>query len=130
MVRLYELRFDDELYPSRAEKCRALIWDLTAQTIRTGSSVVLDWNMWSRSRRAEAVERAANLGVGCHLHHVMVSEETAIRRAADRRDSHAHRLDADAVRHLARLFEQPERNEGFVLHLVADGPFDEVEPSR
>lgn len=72
MLRHYGLSFDDELYPSRAEKCRALIWNLAAQVIRAGSPVVLDWNTWSRSRRAEAVESAAGLGVACHLHHVVV----------------------------------------------------------
>ena len=120
MLRLHGLDFDDERYPPRAEQCRALIRDLAAQVVRTGSSVVLDWNLWSRSRRAEAVARAAGLGVVCHLHHVAVPAETAIRRAADRRDPQAHRLDGDAVRHLARLFEPPDEREGFVLHLVGD----------
>ena len=125
MLRLYELSFDGELYPSRAEKCRALIWDLAAQVLRSGSSVVLDWNMWSRSRRAEAVERASALGVTCHLHHVVVPLDVAIRRAMDRRDLNAHRLDADAVRHLGRLFEPPQASEGFVLHLVEDVQIDQ-----
>lgn len=129
MLRLYNLNFDDELYPSRADKCRALIWDLAAQIIRTGSSVVLDWNIWSGSRRAEAVDRAASLGVTCHLHCLVVSEETAIQRATERRDSRAHQLDADAVRHLAKLFEPPEEGEGFVLHWVTDRQISEAEPS-
>lgn len=120
MLRLYGLSFDDPLYPDRAETCRGLIWDLTAQIIRAGSSVVLDWNMWSRSRRADAVERAVQLGVTCHLHHVIVSPDTAIQRAADRQDPNAHRLNAVDVRHLAQLFQQPDPAEGFVLHLVAE----------
>lgn len=70
MLLLYDLSFDDEACARHAEKCRALIWDLIAQVVGAGSSVVLDWNMWSRSRRAEAVKRAASLGVPCHLHHV------------------------------------------------------------
>lgn len=126
MLRLYDQSFDDPLYPDGADKCRGLIWDLTAQIIRAGSSVVLDWNMWSRSRRADAVERAAQLGVTCHLHHVIVSPDTAIQRAADRRDPNAHRLNADDVRHLAELFEQPDPTEGFVMHVVAGTQTDEV----
>lgn len=121
MLQLYALSFDDELYPSRAETCRALIWDLTAQVLHTGSSVVLDWNMWSRSRRSNAVERATDLGVTCHLHHVVVPLDVAIQRATDRCDPRAHRLDAEAVRHLSGLFEPPEESEGFVMHLVKDG---------
>ncbi len=121
MLRLHRLSFDDERYPELAGKCRALIWDLTAQVVRTGTSVVLDWNMWSRERRANAVRRATELGVQCHLHHVVVPLHVAIQRASDRRDPRAHRLDADAVRHLADLFEPPEASEGFVLHVVGDG---------
>ena len=57
MLRLHGLSFDDERYPELAEECRALIWDLTAQVVHTGASVVLDWNMAvcdrpSRSPRA------------------------------------------------------------------------------
>ena len=117
MLQLHELSFDDELYPDRAEKCRTLIWDLAAQVLHAGTSVVLDWNMWSRSRRAEAVKRAAALGVTCHLHHVEVPL-VAIHRATGRQDPRAHRLDAAAVRHLAGLFEPPKESEGFVLHVV------------
>lgn len=124
MLQLYELSFDDELHPRQADKCRELIWDLAAQVLRAGTSVVLDWNMWSRSRRAEAVRRATDLGVACHLHHVAVPLEVAIQRATDRHDPRAHRLDADAVRHLAGLFESPEESEGFVLHVEVDNPAD------
>ncbi len=124
MLQLYDLRFDDDLYPDRADKCRALIWDLTGQILQAGTSVVLDWNMWSRARRAEAVERAAALGVSCHLHHVAVPLDVAIQRATDRHDPWAHRLDADAVRHLAGLFEPPEESEGFVLHVEVDDRTD------
>jgi len=124
MLQLYELSFDDELYPSRAAKCRALIWDIAARVLRVGTSVALDWNMWSQSRRAEAVERATALGVTCHLHHVAVPLDLAIQRATDRRDPRAHRLDAEAVRHLSGLFEPPQESEGFVLHLVKDGQVD------
>lgn len=124
MLQLYELRFDDDLYPDRAAKCRALIWDLAGQILHAGTSVVLDWNMWSRARRAEAVERAAALGVRCHLHHVAVPLDVAIQRATDRHDPRAHRLDADAVRHLAGLFEPPEESEGFVLHVEVDDTTD------
>lgn len=124
MLRLYDLSFDDEWYPSRAERCRALIWDLTAHIVRAGTSVVLDWNMWSRSQRADAVQRAADVGATCHLHHLVVPLDVAIQRATGRRDPWSHRLDADAVRHLGALFEPPETSEGFVLHLVEDSQVD------
>jgi predicted kinase len=122
MLRLYGLRFDGPDYPEVAHTCRELIWDLAAQVLRTGSAVVLDWNMWSRQRRADAVRRAVELGASCHLHHVIVPIEVAIRRATDRTDPRAHRVDADAVRHLSGLFEEPDESEGFTLHLVRYTP--------
>ena len=85
-----------------------------------GSSVVLDWNIWSRSRRADAVERAAVLGVSVHLHYVVVPLEVAIERTAARDDSRAHRLEAEDVRHLSGLFEPPTETEGFMLHVVGE----------
>ena len=97
-----------------------MIWDLAGQVVRTGSSVVLDWNMWSRRRRADAVRRVAELGATCHLHHVVVPVDVAIQRASDRDDPRAHRLESDAVLHLAALFEWPEDSEGFVLHVVGE----------
>lgn len=118
MLRLYDLSFDDPRYPELADTCRELIWDLAAQVLRSGTPVILDWNMWSRQRRAEAVHRAAELGAHCYLHHVVVPLETAVERATDRTDPRAHRMDGLAVRHLSDLFEQPEESEGFTLHSV------------
>ncbi|HYI56173.1 MAG TPA: hypothetical protein VEX57_19545 [Microlunatus sp.] len=54
----------------------------------------------------------------------MAPLHAALQRGKDRRDAHAHRLDAEAVRHLGSLFEPPEDSEGFVLHLVENGPVD------
>ena len=119
-LRLHELRFDDERYPALAATCREPIWDLTAQVVATDSSVVLDWNMWSRDRRADAVQRAAALDVPVHLHYLVLAVEVAVQRAERRRDPHAHSLDASAVRHLAGLFEPPAATEGFSLHIVDD----------
>jgi hypothetical protein len=50
--------------------------------------------------------------------------EVAIERATDRTNPRAHRLDADAVRHLSALFEQPDESEGFILHLVVRAATD------
>lgn len=79
MLSLFGLRFDDPAYSGLADRCRELIWDLTSQAVRANISVILDWNMWSRDRRADAVGRAAALGVRCHLHYVDVSVEAGDR---------------------------------------------------
>lgn len=78
----------------------------------------MDWNMWSRQRRADAVRRAGEFGVPCHLHHLRVPMETAIDRATGRRDPESHQLTAEDIAHLRDLFEAPDPSEGFVLHEV------------
>lgn len=116
MLRLHRLSFDDDGYPELAERCRELIWDTAAQVLSADVAVILDWNMWNRQRRADAVQRAGDLGAHCHLHYLNVSVETALARAAGRSDPASHRLSADDIAHLQDLFEPPDPTEGFTLH--------------
>lgn len=118
MLRLYALPFDDDAYPEMAGRCRALIWDAASQVVAADLDVVLDWNMWSRERRADAVGRATALGCAVHLHHVVVPLDVAVAQAAERDDANSHLLDADGIAHLAALFEPPGPGEGFTLHIV------------
>lgn len=120
MLRLHGLRFDDARYPELAERCRELIWSTADQVLRTETAVILDWNMWSRARRADAVRRANELGAVCHLHYLHVPLETARARAAGRTDPTSHRLAPKGIDHLAQLFEPPGVSEGFILHEVFD----------
>ncbi len=121
MLRLHDLRFDDERYPARAQDCRGLIWDLAAQTLRTGTDVVMDWNHWNRERRHRSRELAIAAGGVPLLHWVQVPIEVAIARSQARSEDgekHAHRLDAASIRHLASMFEEPGDNEGIPLRRV------------
>lgn len=118
MLRLHGLSFDDDRYPVLAERCRELIWDTAAQVVGADVAVILDWNMWNRQRRADAVQRAAKLGADCHLHYLKVPIETALARAAGRYDPRSHQLSGDDIAHLRDLFEPPEPAEGFTLHDV------------
>jgi len=76
--------FDNERHPELAEKCRALIWDLTAQVVWTGTSEVLDWNMWSRERRADTARRATELGVEATDRRLRVGEPVHARDGSSR----------------------------------------------
>lgn len=102
MLRLYQVPFDHPTYPELSARARELIWDLSAQMLATGSSVILDWNMWNRALRADAVQRCAELGATCHVHHVDVPLDVATQRSSNRDDPHTHELAAADVRHLAR----------------------------
>jgi predicted kinase len=118
MLRLHGLSFDDQRYPELAERCRGLIWDTATQAIATDVAVILDWNMWSRERRADAVTRAGRLGIRPHLHYLRTPLRTAMAQAARRTDPTSHRITADGIAHLRDLFEEPQPDEGFTLHVI------------
>lgn len=123
MLRLHGMPFDDENYPALADRCRELIWDMATQVLAAGVDVILDWNVWSTERRADAVRRAAALGITPHLHYLVVPVEVAIAQATERDDPASHRITADGVAPLQDLLEEPRPDEGFILHVVerADG---------
>jgi predicted kinase len=123
MLRLHGLPYDDPAYPALAESCKGLIWDTALQVLRAGVDVVLDWNQWSRDRRAEWAAKASAQGFQPVLHYIRVRLATAIAQTAVRNaqdPAHAHTLDAAAVRHLASIFEEPDQAEGFQLRIITD----------
>jgi predicted kinase len=123
MLNLYHLRYDDPQYPELAERCKDLIWEVAQQVLSTGTDVVLDWNQWSRARRRTWRDKAAAAGHRPVLHYLPVPVETAIERVEHRlREGFtgAHLLDADAVRHLERLFETPTADEGIEIRVIQD----------
>ena len=121
MLRLYQLPYDDPRYPELSETCQDLIWDLAKQVLTTGTDVVLDWNLWSGARRRRWRDRVMSAGHHPVLHYLQVSVDTAIKQVERRHregDANTHALDADGVRHLARLFEAPTAEEGIELRFV------------
>lgn len=120
MLRLHGLPFDDDRYAELAEGCRELIWDTAAQVLAAGVDVILDWNMWSRERRADAVRRARALGVRTQLHYLVVPLDVAVAQAGERNDPTSHRLTAESIAHMVELFEEPQPDEGFTLHVIEE----------
>ena len=118
MIRLYDLRYDDPDYPVRLEPCMLLIWDTARQILGLGHDVVLDWNQWSRERRAIWRQRALDAGYRVTLHHVDVSSTTAVRRATNRNAAYSHEITADEVRRFSTIFEPPQADEGIEIVTV------------
>jgi predicted kinase len=112
MLRLHGLRFDEPEYAERLGPCQEVIWQTAAQVLAAGVDVVLDWNQWSRDRRALWTERARAGGHAVTLFWIDVPVEVAIDRAQGRTAEFAHRVDGHGVRHLASLFEPPTNDEG------------------
>lgn len=119
MLRLHpELTLQDDAYGERAERVRGVVWSIAEQVLRTGTDVVLDWNAWSRSRRAWAVAHAGTVGAPVVLHHLSTSLEEATRRAAARYDAGevlAHPITPAGNEHLAALMEEPAPSEGLTI---------------
>lgn len=122
MLRLYpELRYDSPSYGERAEGCKQLIWQVARQVLALGHDVVLDWNGWSRARRATWRDLAREAGYGVVLHYVRVPLEVAIARAEARAMADVagtHVLNAGAIGHLATIFEEPDEDEDIPIMLV------------
>ena len=75
----------------------------------------------TEERRATWRDLARDAGYNVVLHYVQVPVKVAIARAETRAAANtagAHRLDADAIRHLAALFEEPSEDEGLPIVLV------------
>lgn len=118
MIRLYPgLSFWSPEYGPRAEVVKDLIWSLAEQALRAGTDVVLDWNSWSRERRAWAVRRAADIPAVVVLHRLSASIEQAsaqaAQRARDQRVVYAHSISQQDNEHLASIMEPPGAEEGF-----------------
>jgi protein-L-isoaspartate(D-aspartate) O-methyltransferase len=120
MLRLYGLSYDDPEYAERSETCQHLIWDIALQLLRLGRDVILDWNQWSRERRARWRDRAGAEGFPVELHFLDVPLQTAIRRAQDRSDAWSHDIDAGGVEHLASLLEVPSEDEGIPIWRIIE----------
>ncbi|HEU5043946.1 MAG TPA: ATP-binding protein [Nocardioidaceae bacterium] len=88
MLRLYQRRYDDPEYPDLADRCRGLIWKTAQQVLSTGIDVVLDWNLWSRSRRQIWRDKVESAG-----HHPV-------------------------LHYLAGLFQPPDSTEGMEIRVV------------
>ena len=115
MLKLHGLAFDDPAYVEAMGPCTELMWDVAARALAADLDVVLDWNHWSRDRRADSLARCTHLGVEMRLHFIDVSVDAAADRALRRRDATSHVLDEDGVRHSATILEVPSDGEGFVV---------------
>ncbi len=118
MIRLYPgLSFESAEYGRQADVVKDLIWSLAEQVLRTGTDVVLDWNAWSRARRAWVIRRAAEIPAPVVLHRLGASVERATaqaaQRACDERAIYAHPIIRQDNEHLASIMEPPSEEEGF-----------------
>lgn len=97
-------------------------WSLAQQILSVGSSVVLDFGLWTRAERDELRSTARRLGVGVELHHLDVPVDELWRRVEARNASPVWNDEPILRAHLdewAQAFEAPDATE---LALFDDPP--------
>ncbi|WP_147919134.1 AAA family ATPase [Ruania zhangjianzhongii] len=116
MLRLYpELSYDDAAYGRQADVVREVIWTVAEQVLAAGTDAVLDWNSWSRMRRAWAVQRAQHADAEVILHWLTTGLAEADRRLAARAGAdtpYVHPVTTAGNAHLQTLMEPPGPAEG------------------
>ncbi len=99
----------------------SLSGDVAVQLLAVGHDVVLDWNQWSRERRAWWAGRARELGYDVLLHYLDVPIEPAIARVLYRTsvgDPVSREFDEAGAPLFAGIFERPAVEEGLDMMVV------------
>ena len=89
------------------------VW-LAMRALAVGTSVVLDFGVWSKDERSAVRHLASSLGATCELVYMEVSEEEQADRAARRAPSEGvstFRISNDELARFRRLFQVPGRDE-------------------
>ncbi len=123
---LVRLNADDwicDLYPDDAEAAardgrrdvvEKVQWQLVEQLLRVGTSVVLDWGLWTREERQRYRQRAHALGARVQLEFVDAPLEELQYRVAERNKSlppGTFHISANEMEEFAALFERPAADE-------------------
>lgn len=73
----------------------AEIWELTAQYVREGRDVILDYGFWTPEHRREAFEKAEKTGASVVFHQLVCDMETARQRVLKRTEENPDELFID-----------------------------------
>ncbi|MBE5767945.1 MAG: ATP-binding protein [Clostridiales bacterium] len=89
----------------------------SAEIVKAGANVLLDWGFWTRERRAAARAFYRAHGIACEFHYIDVPEGVWRRNIAIRNQavldgkSDAYFVDDGLMKKLESLFESPSREE-------------------
>ena len=105
-------RHDD--YVNALEK---ILFEKSADIVRSGANVILDWGFWTKIKRQYARKFYASLGIECEIHYIDINSETWKQRLRDRNDlvlngkSDAYYIDDNLMHKFEDIFETPAENE-------------------
>jgi predicted kinase len=110
--------FDDYVRFSR--NLKAVIGPLAVDLLRTGHSVVLDFQANTRTGRSWFRSVFEQAGAAHVLHFMSASDETCLTRIARRnveRPEGSHHLTEEDFIHVSSFFQAPEETEGFNIEI-------------
>ena len=106
---------DIDLWDSDARACLELLQSaLALDLLRVGTTVVIEWGMWSRAERDQMREAARRLGAGVELHYLDAPvEELHARITARGRELHltGREITLDELREWATIIQPPTDDE-------------------
>lgn len=105
---------DSAEHDRRHETIEKLLWNMAAELLALGTSVVLDYGFWAREEREDFRRRAAALGADCALHYMDAGEEELLRRLERRNrknDGDVFRVSPEDLRQWAAVFQPPDEEE-------------------
>ena len=83
-VQLFGQDVEQPEHNARHNLIEALLWDVAARLLASGTSVILNFGFWSREEREDFRRRAQQLGASSELHFLDVPEGELLRRLAAR----------------------------------------------
>lgn len=106
-----------EKHDEYTEKIQKYLLNKSAEIIRSGSDVVLDWGFWTRQKRMQAKSFYQNRNIACELHYLAVSDTVWKERIESRNkavqagDTQAYLIDTQLMQKFENLFEPPSDEE-------------------
>ena len=117
MIRLFGHHMQREIFDSRLETCKSIIYDLCKRMTDLDVDVILDFGFWSRSERDAVRQRIEASGAVCALYFFDVPDEilkTRLKERNARRPSDAFEITDEMFELFNGGFERPGADEDCV----------------
>lgn len=118
--------FDNNLGDSHdemSERIRAYFYKKSAELVRIGCNVILDWGFWKRADRDNLRNFCKSNGFSCEWHYVKVNDKTWLKNIDERNNriingdgGSDYYLDDGLMIKLQSLWEEPDEKEIDILY--------------
>ncbi len=95
MAQRYGRNLPEPEFREKWKEIDAEIWQRTAEYVREGRDVILDYGFWTRESRREAAQKAEKTGAAVVFHQLVCDMETARQRVLKRTEENPEELFID-----------------------------------